>query len=185
MRGSIYDHVGGKRVRSAAAGGEEDDEEEEEEMKLGRYRPNYPQYKIIICLLFSTASFARAYQRRREVYQILLNNLQLKMSATIQQKAIYTETQAGKLQITRLGFFFVFFSPPSSLERAAPALRFVSGKHEFINRMLNSLAGEKLRCTSRPPTGENLSIALWGAAPSEGPSHLLPQRRSGYVFDKV
>lgn len=31
---------------------EEEEEEEKEERKLGKYQPNYPQYKIIICLPF-------------------------------------------------------------------------------------------------------------------------------------
>lgn len=57
---------------------ENEEEEEKEERKLGKYQPNYPQ-------------FARVYQHGREVYQILLNNLQLETSATIQQKANYTE----------------------------------------------------------------------------------------------
>lgn len=59
---SIYDHVEEGRVgrrRRAACGGEE-----EEEMKLRRYQPNYPAYKIIVCLLFFFSFFFNARHLR-------------------------------------------------------------------------------------------------------------------------
>lgn len=61
------------------------------------------------------------------------------MSATIQQKAIYTETQAGKLQITSLVIFFF----PSSLARAALALRFISEKTEVHQQDVELLSERK------------------------------------------